>query len=343
MARHCRELDAEAAQAGGDALGEQADLAQVADQAVVQVAAEELAEGGLIAARRALAPELLDLVELGLAEAHVLVGAEREDAAQRAAERPHGEVLHLAMLGLGCLANDLGQRQHGKAHVARLVLQDAPADLAQHGILRRFRQHAEQRHREGLGDELQADRLEVPGRGAEQRVEDLLDVATQPVGLAIQPELEIALQHLVVARLVGDLCRLEELGVLALHAVDELAAQQHGAVLALHQGREPPARDAVVELDAVGFRHGVPETRAVDVDKVVGDQTAVALERHRPVDVGGGVPLVDLRLLVEPAQVGLLTGVIVEKVRRVESVDLMRVGHPFLHVVLWKKGKPKLC
>ena len=116
----------------------------------------------IVATGRALAPELLDLVDLGLAETHVLVGAQREDAAERAAERPHGEVLHLAMLGLRRLADDLGQRQHGEAHVARLVLQDAPADLAQHGVLGGLRQHAEQRYREGLGDELQADRLEMP-------------------------------------------------------------------------------------------------------------------------------------------------------------------------------------
>jgi hypothetical protein len=76
----------------------------------------------------------------------------------------------------------------------------------------------------------------------------------------------------------------------------------------------------------------------MDVHEVVRDQPAVALERHRPVDIGGGVPLVDLGLLVEPAQVGLLTGVVVEKVRRVASVDLMPVGHPFLHVVLMAEG-----
>src|SRR5712691_3714148 len=43
------ELDAERLQVGRDALGEQADLAQVAYQAVMQIAAEELAEGGLVA------------------------------------------------------------------------------------------------------------------------------------------------------------------------------------------------------------------------------------------------------------------------------------------------------
>ena len=132
-----------------------------------------------------------------------------------------------------------------------------------------------------------------------------------------------------MARLVGDLGGLEELGVLTLDVVDELAAQQHRAVLARNQGGQPPARDAAVQLDAVGFRHGVPEARAVDVDKVVGDQPAVALERHRPVDVGGGVPLVDLGLLVEPAQVGLLAAVVVEKVRGVLRLDLVPFGHGF--------------
>ena len=141
-----------------------------------------------------------------------------------------------------------------------------------------------------------------------------------------------------MARLVGDLGGLEELGVLTLHVVDELAAQKHRAVLARNQGRQPPARDAAVQLDAVGLRHGVPEARAVDVHKVVRDQPAVALERHRPVDIGGGVPLVDLGLLVEPAQVGLLAAVVVEKVRRVVRFDLMPVGHAFLHVVLMEEG-----
>src|SRR5690242_9711820 len=71
--RSGRELEAEALEAGRDAVGDQADLAQVADQPVVQVAAEVLAEGGLVAAGGALAAELLDLVELGLAEAQLLV------------------------------------------------------------------------------------------------------------------------------------------------------------------------------------------------------------------------------------------------------------------------------
>src|SRR5882757_2095314 len=142
-----------------------------------------------------------------------------------------------------------------------------------------LRQHAEQRYGEGLGNQLQADRLEVPRRGAEQRVEDLPDVAADRVDLAVEAQLEIALQHLVVARLVGHLGRLEQLGVLALHVLYELAAQQHGAMLALHQGGEAPTADAAVELDTILLREPVPEARAVDVDEIVRDQPAIARER----------------------------------------------------------------
>src|SRR5262245_29187520 len=107
-----RELDAEGLQIGRDTLGQEADLAQIAHQAVMQVAAEILAEGGLIAARCALAAQLLDLVKLGLAEAHLLISRQREDARERAAQRPHREVLHLAMLGLARLADQVRSEEH---------------------------------------------------------------------------------------------------------------------------------------------------------------------------------------------------------------------------------------
>src|SRR4029078_2797 len=77
-----RKLEAEAFEARCDALGDQADLAQVAHQAVMHVAAEVLAEGGLVAAGRALAAEPLDLVELGLAAAELLVEREPKGAGQ---------------------------------------------------------------------------------------------------------------------------------------------------------------------------------------------------------------------------------------------------------------------
>src|SRR5882672_5093819 len=64
------ETDAKGLQVGRDPLGEQPDLAQVAHQTAMQVAAEILAEGRLVAAGRPLAPVALDLLEVGLAEAH---------------------------------------------------------------------------------------------------------------------------------------------------------------------------------------------------------------------------------------------------------------------------------
>ena len=128
-------------------------------------------------------------------------------------------------------------------------------------------------------------------------------------------------------RLVGDLRRLEELGILALHAFDQLAAQHHGAMLALYQGREPPARDTPVELDPVGRRERVPEARAVDVHEIVRDQAAIALELGAPVDVARGVPLVVLGLLVESPQVRLIAGIVVAEVRGVARLDLVPVVH----------------
>jgi hypothetical protein len=65
----------------------------------------------------------------------------------------------------------------------------------------------------------------------------------------------------------------------------------------------------------------------VDVDEIVGDQPAVTVERNVPVDVAGGVPLVDLRLLVEPAQIGLVAAVVVAEMRGVARLDLVPVGN----------------
>ena len=65
----------------------------------------------------------------------------------------------------------------------------------------------------------------------------------------------------------------------------------------------------------------------MDVDEIVGDQPAIARERHRPVDIRGGVPLIDLGLLVEPAQVGLVAAIVVAEVCGVTRLDLVPVVH----------------
>lgn len=53
----------------------------------MEIAPEELAECGLVAAGRSLAPELPDLLDVRAIETHVLVCCEREDSAERPVQR----------------------------------------------------------------------------------------------------------------------------------------------------------------------------------------------------------------------------------------------------------------
>ena len=211
--------------------------------------------------------------------------------------------------------------------MAGFVLQDAAADLAQDRVFRGFGKHPEQRDREGLGDQLQPDRLQIPGAGAEQGIEDLFDVAGERIALAVEPQRHVAVQDLVVPRLVDHLGRLEQFGVLADHILDHLAAHQHRAVLAMHQGREAPARDPPVELDALRRRQPLPEWAAVDVNEVVGDQPAIAVERPVPVDVGRRIPLVELGLLIKPPHVGMFAVIDMAEIGGVLGFDVMTALH----------------
>ena len=142
------------------------------------------------------------------------------------------------------------------------------------------------------------------------------------------------MQHLIVPRLVDDLRRLEQFGVLPHDVLDQLAAHQHGAVLAGHQGGDAPSADAAVELDPLRIRQATPELGPVDVDQIVGDQAAVAVERLLPVDIGRGIPLIDLGLLVEPPHVGVLAIVVMPEIRGVRGVDPVSALH---RVPPWRK------
>src|SRR5258708_37753197 len=117
------ERNPERLEIGRDTRREDADLPQIAHQPLMQVAAEEFAEGGLFAARGAVAAVLPDRFDVGLVEAHILVSAQREDAAQRAIERPDCEILHLAALGRARLGNNGGWRQAYRTPIAGRCLQ----------------------------------------------------------------------------------------------------------------------------------------------------------------------------------------------------------------------------
>src|SRR5207248_10916854 len=68
------ERDAERGDVRLDAGGEDADFAQVPDEAGVQVAAEVFAERGLVAASCPFAAKALDLFDLGSVEPHIFIG-----------------------------------------------------------------------------------------------------------------------------------------------------------------------------------------------------------------------------------------------------------------------------
>ena len=202
-----------------------------------------------------------------------------------------------------------------------------------------LRQHAEQRDGEGLGDELQADRLEIPRRGAEQRVEDLLDVAAERIGLAVEPQRR---DSAAAPRCAAPRRRPASPGTAWRPAPATFSTSW------LHTSMAPCSPCTRVESRQRVTRRLSSTRSASDM----ASQKRVPWMSTRssaisppspssgscPVDIGGGVPLVDLGLLVEPAQVGLLAVVVVEKVRGVARLDLVPVGHAFLHVVLMEEG-----
>ena len=149
------------------------------------------------------------------------------------------------------------------------------------------------------------------------------------------PELlvHVAVEDLGVARLVHHLGRLEELRVGALARLHELAAHEHGAVLAVQEQAEPPRREAAVQLRLVSGAEPVPVWRAIDVDQLVGEDASVEVNRRRPVDVARGVPLVALGLLVETPELRVLDRVLVLEDRVEPGRDgvrgICRWGHVF--------------
>src|SRR5713226_2762927 len=176
-----------------------------------------------------------------LAQANAVEGLAWELAAQYEAARLRGEIFKLAQVRLAEARDRIGQSQHRKSHVPRFVGENLLTDSLQERVLRRLGEHAEEPDRERLGDELKSDRLDKPLALAEQIVEQMLDVAVHRIDAAAAFLRKIAAQHLGMARFVDDLRALEEFRVVGRHHVDELAACEHRALLAMKQLRNAPA------------------------------------------------------------------------------------------------------
>ena len=243
-----------------------------------------------------------DVVDLRPGKADRLVRLARELPLQQPGRGLAGEILDPFELLGRQLLHLVRQTQHPETHVARLVGQNAPANLADERIRAVVGQHAEQRDGQRFRHELRADRLQIPLRHGQDVIEEVLEARGQRIG---HPHLVVQVtgQHLRVARFVHDLRRHEEFGVDAGHEVRDLAADHERELFAVHELADPPRGEVAVEFEAALVVQSVPILRAVDVDQPVGQNPAVRVAAGLPVDVGRGVPLVALGLFVQAAHV----------------------------------------
>src|SRR5439155_19593440 len=116
-------------------LTQQADAGEVVPQGGVEVAPEVFAEHHVFVLLGYLMAELFDCFDLGLIETHCLVRLTRELPLHGQYQGLTGKILNLAHLPLREPAHLLGQTQHAKTHVARLIRQDTFTNLANEGVL----------------------------------------------------------------------------------------------------------------------------------------------------------------------------------------------------------------
>jgi hypothetical protein len=191
------------------------------------------------------------------------------------------------------------EREHPEGHVPRLVADHELRDLVEQALVRVHElHHPEGREREPFDHDLHAEVGHVPARLADDLGEERVEVRVHREGDR-QLLGEVPSVHLHVARLVRHLARGVELGLRPRDGVHDLRGGEERALLAVEELREHPAElvhphaDQLLDLELLGRvedrvdrlgRHEVREALGVHVD--------------RPVDVGRGVPLQALALLV---------------------------------------------
>ncbi len=167
---------------------------------------------------------------------------------------------------------------------------------------------AEGREGEALDHHLHAEVRHVPAAVVDDVVEQHSQVRVDLV-LAAELLVEVAGEDLDVAGLVDDLGAGVQLGVVPRHGLDDLGGAQQRALLAVHELAEAPvaALDAELEpllvvplLDRCADVHAGVDAGA-DQRLILGDGL-LDVDLGVPRQVGGGVPLADLGLLVQLAQ-----------------------------------------
>ena len=262
----------------------------------------------LVAVPAELVPDMLD----GL-EARPLVARVHEVA------HPEREVLEVLALRDLHVGDGPAEGEVPEVHVAPLVLQHVVEELAQGRVARLLAHEVEGCDREALDDHLHAEEFQLPEVRREDLVEDGLQQRVHRVDL-VEP-LDVALEDLHVPALVHDLRGGVELGVELGDAVDELAADDERALLAVEELREAPGGDADLDLPLLLRREPAEEVGAGEGDLDVQDRSFLA-DGPAPVDGRRAVPLVLLRGLVERLELFVRRLVVVVPQR------LELVGHP---------------
>ena len=205
----------------------------------MEVAPEVFAEHHVFVLLGYLMAKLFDCFDLGLIETHCLVRLTRELPLHGQYQGLTGKILNLAHLPLREPSHLLGQTQHTKAHMARLIRQDTFTDLADQGVLAVLGHHAKNGDGQGLGHELGANGFQIPLWNLEDAVEQPAEVGCQRID---HPHfvVHVAGQDLRVTGFVHHLSSHEELGIETRHDVDQLATDHHGKFFAIHELAQPP-------------------------------------------------------------------------------------------------------
>ena len=169
-------------------------------------------------------------------------------------------------------------------------------------------QEAERRQRQALDHHLHAEVGHVPARV----LDDVVEQHPQ-VGVDLEPAaqllVDVAVEDLDVAGFVHRLRRGVQLGVVPRHGLDDLGGAQQRALLAVQELRERPAPLVDAELEPL-LVAPLRDDRAVVVvgcearldRRLVGGHDLLEVDVGVPRQIGGGVPLADLGLLVQLAQ-----------------------------------------
>ena len=192
--------------------------------------------------------------------------------------------------------------------MAGLVAHHVAQHLLQQRLLGHLVHEAERGQRETLDHHLHAEVRHVPARV----VDDVVEQHPQ-VGVDLEPATEllvdVAVEDLDVAGLVDDLRRGVQLGVVPRHGLDDLRRAQQRALLAVEELRQRPAALVDAELEPLLVAPLLDDGAVVVVGRqagrerrLVGGDDRLELDLGVPRQVGGGVPLADLGLLVQLAQ-----------------------------------------